>query len=640
MVARIDKSGPFWALILIVLLGTAPILAQQRRDVTSEQVIAAQQRGVAWLRGRQGANGSWERGGRGGGIQRGGGTALCLLALLNAGVPPGDPAIAMGIRYLNEVPHRSTYVVSLQSQVYAAANPKRYARQLRAAAKFLISSQKPNGMWTYTKGPGSGGDNSNTQFALLGLHEAHQGGAPVPGRVWKQSRDHFINTQNPDGGWGYRGRGGKSYGSMTAAGLASLYICGQRLMVSIRGIFKNGAYPGCGRYRRNRVLGKGIEWITQNFSVRTNPGKRAWLYYWLYGLERVGMISGLRNFGDNDWYRSGAAELVATQRPAGNWGDSRQTHDTAFALLFLGKGNRPVIIQKVKWPGHWNRNLHDLENLTRFIGQKMERGMGWQTTSLELPLEELRTSPILFITGHKFPVFTPEQTDKLRRFLTDAGGTLLFEACCGRKDFIAGFRQFALEAWPDRPLSPLQKDHSIYSCVFPIEDTYGLEGIDIGCRTGVFFSTRALSCLWELRKVPKYSKLAFQLGTNLTAYATGGDRLRNRLDVVELPDTPKQTDDRRMAEVPRGAVRIARLIHDGKYDLNPNAMPNLAAMLRDQAGIDVVARSRHGPAGRRGRGMALAKTGGAGCRRSRQAIYPGPGRRHGKRALAYGKGVS
>ncbi|KKK95727.1 hypothetical protein LCGC14_2669890, partial [marine sediment metagenome] len=243
--------------------------------------------------------------------------------------------------------------------------------------------------------------------------------------------------------------------------------------------------------------------------------------------------------------------------------------------------------------GHWNRNIHDLENLTGYIGQKLGRRTVWQTTSLDLPMEELRTSPILFITGHEFPEFTAEQADKLRRFVDDAGGTLLFEACCGKKEFIDGFRRFAREAWPDRPFRPLQKDHSIYSCVFPVEQTYALEGIDIGCRTGVFFSPRALSCLWELRTIPKYSKLAFQLGTNLTAYATGGDRLRDRLDVVELPDTPKKTGDRRMAEVPRGAVRIARLIHDGKYDLNPNAMTNLAAMLRDQAGIDVVARSRH-----------------------------------------------
>jgi len=60
---------------------------------------------------------------------------------------------------------------------------------------------------------------------------------------------------------------------------------------------------------------------------------------------------------------------------------------------------------------------------------------------------------------------------------------------------------------------------------------------------------------------------------------------------VELP--PAADGAAQPAEVPRGAVRIARLIHNGDYNADPHAMVNLAALLRDEAKVDVVARARH-----------------------------------------------
>ncbi|MBN1941936.1 MAG: DUF4159 domain-containing protein [Phycisphaerae bacterium] len=548
---------------------------------------SAVSRGAAWLRTKQGGDGAWPQSGPAGGT-----TALCTLALLHTGATADDPAVKRGLAYLQTLPLERTYVVSLLCQTYAAAGPK-YARPLANATKWLSEAQNSNGMWTYTKSRTRGGDNSNTQFALLGLHEANQASVPVSGRVWLRSRTHFLQSQNTDGGWGYTGKNQPSWGSMTAAGVASLYICGQRLLGGGNRRFVNGAYPDCGKYLRDRAVAKGIEWLAKHFSVSTNPQRGTWQLYWLYALERVGMLSGLRSVGQYDWYRAGAAELVAKQNPSGYWDSGGgQMIDTAFALLFLAKGNRPVLFQKVQWPGHWNRNLHDLENLTTHMGEKLGQRTTWQTTTLDLPLETLRVSPVLFITGHEFPDFTPEEKDKLRRFVNDAGGTLLFEACCGSKAFSEGFRRFAKEVWPNHPLTPLQADHPVYSTVYPLKTTYGLEGIDVGCRTGVFFSPKALSCLWELETIPSYSTLAFQLGTNLAAYATGGDRLRNKLDLVELPPVANDPHAKRRVEIPRNTIRIARLMHGGKYDVNPNAMTSLAELLRKKADVDVVAQER------------------------------------------------
>jgi len=579
-------AGPWLAAAGVLLMSARPAAGQGAGGVTSEQVRRAVGRAVAYVRQRQRGDGSWPdyHG------HRGGVTALSVLGLLQSGVESDDPAVAGGVAALGRVPDQATYVVSLKSQAYAALNSPAAMGDLRASAAWLIRAQQPTGMWTY--GVRGSSDNSNTQFALLGLHEAAKAGVAVPKAVWERSRLHFTRSQNRDGGWGYRARN-SSRGSMSTAGLASLFICGQRLHVGGARVFRNGAYPGCGRYRQNVVLAKGIEWMTDNFSVRQNPGYGLrWLYYYLYGLERVGMISGRRSFGDHDWYREGAAYLVAQQRHDGSWAGN--VPDTVFALLFLSKGNRPVLIQKLEWRGlrepSWNRNIHDLENLTAFIDDKFGKRTTWQTTTLALPLAELRVSPILFITGHEFPALDGAARRKLRAYV-ETGGTILADACCGSREFADAFRQFARRTFPEYRLKVLEADHPVFKSYYRIEELYGLEGIDIGCRTGVFLSPNALSCLWELQTIPTWSARAFKLGTNIAAYATGKELLQDKLDVVELPAERKAADA--PAEVPRGAVRIARLIHNGDYKADVHAESHLAAMLRDKAKVDVVARGRH-----------------------------------------------
>lgn len=553
-------------------------------DIDSAQIRTAVQKACTWLIRKQNGDGSWS-----GHSKKGGLTALCTLALLTAGENEKSPAIMKGIEYLKRADEQYTYTASLKCQVFAAADPDRYAAALKKAAAFLVAAQNPDGMWTYTINRGRTGDNSNTQFALLGLHEAAKGGVAIPRTVWTRSNRHFVDNQCEDGGWGYQRRQREGYGSMTAAAVASLYICGEDLNVGGRKTFRDGAYPDCGQYGQNKVIAGGLEWLIRNFSVKTNPGRGSWPYYYLYALERVGMITGMRTFGRYDWYRLGAGELVGKQNDDGHWG--RDPSDTAFALLFLAKGNRPVLFQKVQWNGRWNRNIHDIEHLCAFIGDKLGKPTTWQSTALDIPLEELRTSPVLLVTGHRFPAFSERETVKLRSFIREAGGTLLFEACCGSKEFADGFRAYVKKLAPEHTLRPLEADHPVFHTYYDLQETCGLQGLGSGCRTSVFFSPRALSCLWELEDIPDYSKKALMLGTNIAAYATANDQLRDRLDIIKLPKTRGDRTD--AVEIPRGAVRVARIIHRGDYNADPVAVINLCDEVRNTAGIDVFSRSRH-----------------------------------------------
>ena len=79
------------------------------------------------------------------------------------------------------------------------------------------------------------------------------------------------------------------------------------------------------------------------------PGGRGWHYYYLFGLERAGVLTDKKFIGDHDWYREGASYLLEKQLPEGFWETQANEYGTAvsntcFALLFLKRSTPPPVI--------------------------------------------------------------------------------------------------------------------------------------------------------------------------------------------------------------------------------------------------------------------------------------------------------
>ncbi len=557
------------------------------QPVTGEEVRLAVKAAVAFLQRQQQPDGNWPQY-----RMQGGTTALATLALLNAGVPVTDDAMQRALEAVRRIPLESTYVVALKIQALAAADPKRYKNEIAAAARWLALSQNASGMWSYGVIEGRG-DFSNSQFALLGLHEASRAGADVPDPVWRAAEAVFVQAQLRDGSWSYvpnSGRGGTGTGSMTAAGLASLYITGNSLEASReRGFTDDGAAPRCGKYSEFRPLARGIDWLAQNFSARSNPPHGGWFYYYLYGVERVGILSGMRFFGKHDWYRAGAAQLVRLQNGDGSWREQDPVVDTSFALLFLAKGHRPVLFHKLQWSRdhNWNLDRGDLAHLVEFLGDRLGEPVSWNVVSLEQDVEDWLAAPILYFNGHVFPTLADKDVEKLRDFV-ERGGTILAEACCGRDEFRRGFQAFAQRAFPEFATLRLPPTHPVFRSLFKLDgDTFELHGLDVGCRTSVFYSPNDLSCLWEQINVPGKSEPAFQLGANIAAYVTGRQPLPDKLAVAQLVKRPGP-DSTDAATLSRAAVHLAQLMHNGDWRPDPKAVPSLADHLYESLGVDVV----------------------------------------------------
>ncbi len=376
----------------VVVLGPACV----RGGVTSEQVERAIREGVRYLKDRQQPDGSWTEAEA---QVKTGTTSLVTLALLTAGEKPDSPTIQRALEYLRGYgPQQlhNTYAIGLQTMVYAAAEPDRDRLRLLANVDWLEQAQlKPGdrvpwpGTWTYSEAKGQAGDHSNTQYALLGLNAASEIGVRVNPVVWELSRIHFEKSQNRDGGWAYTPRHHPSSGSMTCAGISSLIIAGSRRYEG-QEILQGESIRGCGRGGTNPTLNRAINWLASQFQVGQNINQgQVWKYYYLYGMERAGRLAGIRFFGQHDWYREGAEELVHDQQPlSGFWRGASQENEliaTSFALLFLAKGRAPVLVNKLFHAPYsdWNNDPDDVRNLVAIVSRDWKSLLTWQIVQPE-----------------------------------------------------------------------------------------------------------------------------------------------------------------------------------------------------------------------------------------------------------------
>jgi hypothetical protein len=595
------------SLLAFVVLGTAaPVSA----GVSREEVERAIQEGVRYLKAQQRADGSWSevdprRAPKGT-------TALVTLALLTAGEKPDEPHVARALAHLQEssaVDLNSTYSVALQTMVFTAADPqlKRFRLAVTGNVVWLEKAQlKPGdhsawpGSWSYNAFKEQPGDNSNTQYALLGLNAAAEVGLPVRPEVWALSRRYWEDAQRLDGSWSYNPSDqAMPTASMTCAGISSLVITGMKRFEGQESLVGD-QIRDCGKGGINPNLARGIDWMSTHFYVGQNfPRGQLWKFYYLYGLERLGRLTGLRFLGDHDWYREGAEYLVHKQdRVLGFWSGAEVVEPTphiatSFALLFLAKGRAPVLINKLRHgPGNdWNNDRDDIRNLVGLVSRDWGPLLTWQHVDpAASSVEDLMQAPILYFNGHEAPHFNATAKKNMREFI-EQGGFIFAEACCGKASFDEGFRALMKEMFPEPEyeLHPLADDHPVWRAKWKLTpDVHPLWGIEHGCRTVVIYTPADLSCYWNQMEVqpdnPAVVK-ANRVGQNVVDYVTGRELPADKLEV--------RTTTKFVSEgAKRGALHIAKLKHAGDWNVAPLAIPNLTTLLRDKLQFDVVINHR------------------------------------------------
>jgi hypothetical protein len=274
----------------------------------------------------------------------------------NGGFTYGEPTAA--------APDTSTATggkknVSSSGKKPAVINPDE--KQKPEVVKFITLKKSREGA------EGQRTDNSNSQYGALGIRACHDAGIRFPKETIERCHKYWVNNQRtPDNvveakgknvasggksgyGWCYSegepvcAKGGPAYSSMTAGAVGALCIYDYILGKS---------------WKSDKAVIDGMKWLDSNYSVMENigpceiaPVPDGWLYYYLYALERAGLLYDTTFIGKHDWYLDGYKVLLSSQKGDGSWDKShfiKPTWDTCFAILFLKRSTRPLVASTVE----------------------------------------------------------------------------------------------------------------------------------------------------------------------------------------------------------------------------------------------------------------------------------------------------
>jgi hypothetical protein len=372
----------------------APLPLPSRREHSTVAVSAAEQRridkaivkGVWYLKNRADRTGTW-----GDGVPRiklagvsVAFSALPALTLLECGVPESDPIVQRAAGFVrNQAPTlrnaHETYQLSLAILFLDRLGNPQDRELIQYLALRLIAAQRRDHGWGYhcpvldrkatkkllgllrdnkqtldrwrnealrqVEFPAEGSDNSNTQFAILALWVAHRHDVPIE-RTIERVEKRFSTSQingakdregpDADGSWPYKGsqRHSSKWPTMTCSGLLGLAIA--------QGLAAEGKEKAEALKKHSGRIDRGLAMLARSID-RPNENRKMDLYF-LWSLERVGVLYNLEKIKGKDWYAWGRKQLLERQQGDGSWKDGQYWGfhpilDTCFSLLFLEQAN-------------------------------------------------------------------------------------------------------------------------------------------------------------------------------------------------------------------------------------------------------------------------------------------------------------
>lgn len=568
--------------------------------ITPEAVESSIARGVAYLYSKQKPDGTWEEratapwreekinGSQTDSGQWGGLTAMSAYALLVAGESPQDPRLTKAIEFLKTADIRGVYALGFRGQIWQYLPRTAEVRSLakRDADILLASMKMPKdprkdammvGKYFYLADPSlrekGGWDSSVSQYGVLGIWGAALADVEIPVKFWEAVTYGWLAAQDRQtGGWSYtpNHKDGVT-ATMTSAGVATLFITQDYLL--------NSGAIQCKGNNNNQAIDAGLLWLSKNFDqvIARQP------FYSLYGVERVGVASGLKYFGSTDWYDFGVKYLLPKQAKDGGWNN---TINTSFAVVFLSRGSAPVAISKLQYdavskggvePGPWNQRPRDIANLVSWMGNQIEKPLNWQIVNLQVRAEDLHDAPILYISGSDALALPEDQQKKLKEFI-EQGGMVVGHADCGNRKFSDSFRDLGKKLF-DSEFRLLPDDHLLYNVRFKRDQMKNKPrwmGLGNGARELMLLIDDDYGKAWQLQSYGG-NETAFQMMLNLFVYAVGPDGARRKGSSLIVRMDPN-------AAVKR-TIKVGRLQYDGGWDPEPGGWKRLAAVMLNRDGV-------------------------------------------------------
>lgn len=579
-------------------------VAAPARPPAGDPIDAAIRRGVEYLIKAQKKD-NWEtvpvrnaeEGWMVNGAQWGGLTAMATYALLAAGESPQSEPVAKAMAWLNKADVIGTYAMGMKLQIwnYIERPTEEQKKVLRKDATLLLNAVHTGGgkagnlgLYHYFLDPTKGDyDHSCSNYGVLGMWAAAQQNLEVPTKYWEIVDDAWRKNQSKEGGWSYLKTAQEGHPvsmSMTGAGVATLFITQDML--------GEGRGGECKGSVEDKNLEAGLKWLSDHYSKFLAEGLN---YYAMYNIERVGTASGYKYFGTTDWYKDGAARLLAAQKKDGSWGGGQYSDisNTTWAILFLVKGRAPVMMNKLEYSlgekatvqANWNQRPRDVANLAHWAGKQLEKELNWQIVNLKVGVEDLHDSPILYIAGNQNLLLSKEEKDKLRQYV-EQGGMILGHADCNDGKFTNSFMKLGQELFKSYEWRDLPPDHLVYSAHFngklwPSKPR--VVGLSNGARELMLLIPAGDPArYWQIKNFSgKLTEPLAELATNIYLYALDKSELQSRFKGQTYLV-------RRNDKVPTAStVKIARLDYGGNWDPEPAGWRRLANLFHNERGVDL-----------------------------------------------------
>ncbi|MCE5278632.1 MAG: DUF4159 domain-containing protein [Planctomycetaceae bacterium] len=564
------------ACLMLLALAASPAEGDVAPPLSPRAIDRAMAAGSAYLASQISATGMCRDEFPPGNPRHGGKTGIVVYAMLSAAADAKASPLREALEWLTAAELNGTYAVAMRACALAQLKGKEPHPQLSKDVAWLIAAAGADGSYTYTSKDGAATadsaayDNSNSQAAVMAVAAGQHRGLGVPVDYWQKVERHWLRQQQVDGGWGYVVRGGagrpQTYGSMTAAGLASLYAC---FDVLHRQEYLRPLTP------EYKPIAEALGWLDKNYQPDANPHKGPNYYYdWLLALSRVGAACGRKQFAAQDWYAHSLRELLDRQNSDGSWGDGPVP--TAMAMLTLAQGYQPVLVNKLRYEGKWNVRPRDAAMLCQYIGYTFERPLAWQVVDVDSDYRTWLDAPILYISGAGRVQFSDEQIARLRDYVL-AGGLIVSESAGNSGSFTLDMHEAYGRMFPNLALRQLPAAHSVYSGYFTLGDTAGLWGISNGVRPLAVHAPRELSLALELGP-DKANRPVFELMGNIYMLASDKGNLPPRGSTPWPAAKPFK---------PRRTLSVVRLAYSGNDDPEPMAWNRLALLMGVRHNIEL-----------------------------------------------------
>lgn len=212
---------------------------------------------------------------------------------------------------------------------------------------------------------------------------------------------------------------------------------------------------------------------------------------------------------------------------------------TFLSILFLFGGHlfaQNISLARLKYNGggDWYSSKTALKNLAVFCNKHIKTTLVTQEVIVEVSSDDLFSYPFIFMTGHGNVVFSEQEAQNLRTYLTSGG----FLHICDNYGMDPYIRRELKKVFPELELTPVPLSHTIYNNHFKFpsgvpkiheHDGKPAKGL------GLFYKDR-LVCFYdyesdlgngwedpEVYKDPESIRLqALQMGCNLIRFAFMG----------------------------------------------------------------------------------------------------------------------